>query len=39
LIWQVDLAGPVLSTACIVDGHIWIGSGDGHFYCFGPKNA
>ena len=35
-LWRYKADGRFLSTPCIVDGHIWIGTATGWFYCFGP---
>ena len=35
-IWKFDMTDRSHSGAAIEDGHIWVGSGSGHMYCFGP---
>jgi outer membrane protein assembly factor BamB len=35
-IWRQRVDGRIISSPCIVDGYIWIGTATGWFYCFGP---
>ena len=30
------VSGRIISSPCVVDGHVWVGTATGWFYCFGP---